>query len=73
MKSISASVVMAALLYFMLRFFSGIMLKTRIYNAGLTVLLLFAGIFIFFFMNLILKNKDVLELKKMFVRKRPGK
>ncbi|MCK4804231.1 MAG: polysaccharide biosynthesis C-terminal domain-containing protein, partial [Spirochaetes bacterium] len=69
LKSLFASVIMAATLYFLLRFFSDIMLKTRVYNAGLTVLLLLAGIFVFFFLNIIFKNKDVLELKKMFGRK----
>lgn len=69
LKSLFASVIMAAMLYFLLRFFSDIMLKTRVNNAGLTVLLLLAGIFVFFFLNIIFKNKDVLELKKMFGRK----
>ena len=69
LKSLFASVIMAVMLYFLLRFFSDIMLKTRVYNAGLTVLLLLAGIFVFFFLNIIFKNKDVLELKKMFGRK----
>ncbi|HEB29715.1 MAG TPA: murein biosynthesis integral membrane protein MurJ [Spirochaetes bacterium] len=64
-KSLLSSVIMAGVLYLLLMTFSELMSRTRVYNAGLTVLFLLVGIFIFFILNVLFKNRDVLELKKI--------
>jgi putative peptidoglycan lipid II flippase len=65
LKSLLSSVIMAGILYLLLWSFSDIMSGSRLYNAGLTILFLVAGVFIFFILNILLKNRDVLELKKV--------
>ena len=64
-KSLLSSVIMAGVLYLLLMAFSELMTRTRVYNAGLAVLFLLVGIFIFFILNVLFKNRDVLELKKI--------
>ena len=69
LKSLVSSVIMAGVLYLLVMSFSELMNRTRVYNAGLTVLFLVVGIFIFFILNVLFKNRDVLELKKIILGK----
>ncbi len=64
-KSLSASICMGVVLYFLLKTLNQMMLQSRVHNASLTVLLLFTGVLVYFFINIILKNRDIVELKRI--------
>ncbi|KPJ87909.1 MAG: hypothetical protein AMS17_07120 [Spirochaetes bacterium DG_61] len=69
LKSLLASLLMAGGLYFLLEAARGPMSETKVSNAGYTLLLLLTGLFVFFGMNLLLKNRDVLRLAKALAKK----
>ena len=69
LKSLLASAVMAVSLHILSKYFTRIMLESKAYNAGLTILLLVLGIMLFFVMNILFKNKDVAALKRALVNK----
>ena len=68
-KSLLASSGMGLGLFFAKRFFSDIMAKSRVYNAGLTLLLLLFGILVYLILNLVLKNRDIMELVRIFMKR----
>ncbi|UCB45094.1 MAG: murein biosynthesis integral membrane protein MurJ [Spirochaetota bacterium] len=69
LKSFAASICMTAVLYFFTDLLGEMMARGRLYNVFLTLLLLLAGIMIYFVMNIILKNRDIVELKKILINR----
>jgi putative peptidoglycan lipid II flippase len=69
LKSLSASICMAASLYFLMKLLGEAMSISRIHNIVLTLLLLLAGVLIYFFMNIIMRNKDILELTRAILKR----
>ncbi len=64
LKSLVAAGFMSGLLALMVKRLGEIMDKSRVHNAGITVFIIAAGLAIFFIVNVLLKNRDVVELKK---------
>jgi putative peptidoglycan lipid II flippase len=69
LKSLSASVIMGAALYLLNGSLGRIMNQSRGHNAAITLLLLCTGVTIFLVLSLVFRNKEVLELGKMFLQK----
>jgi len=61
--------VMSAVLYLFLKYFTDLMLKAKLYNAGLTLIFLFLGVLLFFVVNVLLKNKDIVVVKDALIKK----
>jgi len=68
-KSLIASMVMSAVLYLFLKYFTDLMLKAKLYNAGLTLIFLFLGVLLFFVVNVLLKNKDIVVVKDALIKR----
>ena len=66
-KSLLSSIMMGVVLYFTYNFLYGIMEKSRVYNAAITIAMLIAGIVSYVIFNLIIKNRDVVELKTLLL------
>jgi putative peptidoglycan lipid II flippase len=68
-KALLASLGMGLILFFARRFLEEIMAKSRLYNAGITLLLLLAGVLVYLIMNLLFKNRDIMELFRIFINR----
>jgi len=68
-KSFVSSSFMAAVLYLLLRNFSSVMSKNRLNNISITIFLIIIGIVLFSIINILMKNRDVMELKRVFMKK----
>ncbi|MFW6138857.1 MAG: murein biosynthesis integral membrane protein MurJ [Spirochaetota bacterium] len=68
-KSIVAALCMAVVLYFALQGLSSLMEERKLYMVVFTLVLLAVGVVVFFFMNIVLKNYDVVELKNILLKK----
>jgi len=71
-KSLSASLALAALLWYLLRLLQDFMAQSRLYNAILTLGLIAAGLAAFLVVSLLLRNGDIIELKRT-VQERLGR
>jgi putative peptidoglycan lipid II flippase len=71
-KSTGSAICMAGLLLFLLKVFRVFMEGSRAYNALLTVAIIAAGLLIFFVVNLLLRNHDIIELRKIARSKMGG-
>lgn len=69
LKSFLAAFVMSAFIFFMLQRLGGIMKQSRVYNATLTIMMIVTGLGVFFFMNILLKNRDIVEFKKVVMKR----
>jgi putative peptidoglycan lipid II flippase len=69
LKSLAASAVMAGALHLLLGAAAGEMARSRLLGAGYTILLILAGLALFFGMNILLKNRDLIRLWKLFLRR----
>ena len=69
LKALLATSGMGLVLFFAKSFFGEIMARSRIHNAGLTLLLLLLGVLVYLILNLIFKNRDITELIKMFLKR----
>lgn len=69
LKSFTAACVMSAFLIYMLQSLGGIMKQSRVQNAAFTLMMIIIGLGVFFFINILLKNRDVVEFKKIVMRK----
>jgi putative peptidoglycan lipid II flippase len=69
LKSFLASIVMAGALHFLLEAAQQSMSRSKLAHAGYTLLLLLAGIFLFYGVNLLLKNTDLLRLTRAMLKK----
>jgi len=67
-KGFLASVGMGIVLFFAKRLLVDIMARGRLYNAGLTLLLLFSGVAFYIALNLVMKNRDVNQVVKVFLK-----
>jgi len=65
MKSLCAALCMVGVLWFLIEQFGSIMDSRRLYNAGITIGLIVIGAAFFILMSIILKNRDVIALKKI--------
>ncbi len=71
-KSFCASVLMSVCLFIFLQLLQELMATTKVYNAMLTIFLLIIGILIYFFVNLLLRNRDIVKLKDALMRRITG-
>jgi hypothetical protein len=69
-KAFSSSAGMGIALFFAKRFLVDIMAKSRLYNAGLTLLLLLFGIALYLALNLAMKNRDVMQIFRIFLKRK---
>jgi putative peptidoglycan lipid II flippase len=67
LKSLVSSFVMAVCLFFLIAGFEESMSASRVRNAGFTLLFLLCGVLIFFALNIVLKNRDILSLKDALI------
>jgi len=68
-KSLVSSILMATVLYFFVETFREVMVGSRLHNAVLTISAIAGGIFLYFLLNLALKNRDILKLLDLFLKK----
>jgi putative peptidoglycan lipid II flippase len=68
-KALLASVGMGLVLFFARNVLAEIMKRSRAYNAGLTLLLLMSGVLVYLVLNLLLKNRDIIELVRIFLKR----
>lgn len=68
-KALLASAGMGLVLFFARNVLAGIMKRSRAYNAGLTLLLLLSGVLVYLVLNLLLKNRDIMELVRIFLKR----
>jgi putative peptidoglycan lipid II flippase len=69
-KAFSSSAGMGIALFFAKRFLVDIMAKSRLYNAGLTLLLLLLGVVLYLALNLAIKNRDVMQIFRIFLKRK---
>jgi putative peptidoglycan lipid II flippase len=72
-KSTGSAICMAGLLLFLLNLFREFMKGSRAYNAVLTIAIIAAGLILFFIVNLLLRNHDVIELRRIARSKMGGR
>jgi peptidoglycan biosynthesis protein MviN/MurJ (putative lipid II flippase) len=65
LKSLAAALCMAGVLWYMQSRFQELMLERRMVNVLLTLGLILLGLAVYLSVNLVLKNRDVLELKRI--------
>ena len=63
---------MGGMLWFGLQRFQQFMALSRVYNALVTISLIVIGLFVFFLISLLLRNRDVVNLMRTF-RERLGR
>jgi putative peptidoglycan lipid II flippase len=68
-KGTLASALMAAALWYGVRLFGDRMVGSRLANAAVTLLLLLAGVALFFLFSLILRNGDIHSLKDLVIKR----
>ncbi|MBN2325138.1 MAG: murein biosynthesis integral membrane protein MurJ [Spirochaetes bacterium] len=68
-KAFSSSAGMGIALFFAKRLFAASMSASRLYNAGLTFLLLVFGVALYFALNLAMKNRDVMQIFRIFLKR----
>lgn len=68
-KSLVSSIGMGLALYIFVEIFRELMAGNRLYNAVLTISAIVGGIILYFVLNLALKNRDILKLLKLILKK----
>jgi putative peptidoglycan lipid II flippase len=68
-KGTLASALMAAPLWYGVRLFGDRMAGSGLANAGLTLALIFAGVLLFILFSVLLRNRDLLDLKETIVKR----
>jgi peptidoglycan biosynthesis protein MviN/MurJ (putative lipid II flippase) len=72
LKSLAASLALAAITWYLYRLLQDLMTQRRVYNALLTLALIAAGLVVFVAVNLLLRNSDILELVRAFRKRLRG-